>query len=141
MSHRSLGGIALVLGAVGCGRGPAPPAPEGVVTPPLTPTTLIEGQFVAYTLLWQVSAPGGDPIVFQANGTVENLRAGLAGRWTIVDDSTLLIESADRLPGAKPKEFRLRHAEGDLVSPLPPSGERRSPLYWIRRRGSAAPRE
>jgi hypothetical protein len=105
----------------------------------LTPALLVEGHYVVYTLLWQVAVPGGDPIVFRADGTTENQRAGLAGRWTILDDSTLAIQpevvSAPRGLSGPPVSFRLRAGRGALINPVRPdsAGE---PLYQIRRAGT-----
>ena len=110
------------------------------IAAPLRPETLTQGAFVAYTLFWQVAVPGGDSIVFRADGVVENARAGLAGRWRIADDSTLVIEQADRITGqVHATTFRLRGLKGDLVSPVPVAGRSYNPLFWIQRRPPPAP--
>jgi hypothetical protein len=129
--------LLLLAAAPSCGRIPptASPSPARLVAP-LRRETLIQGAFVAYTLFWQVGVPGGDPVVFRADGSVENARAGLAGRWTVVDDSTLRIRQTDPMTRqVHDLEFRLRVGEGDLASPPPVAGETTSPRYWIRRRG------
>jgi hypothetical protein len=116
-------------------------APDSL-RPPLTASVLVDGHFVVYTLLWQVAVPGGDPIVFLADGTTKNMRAGLAGRWTIVDDSTLAIqpEVASAPPGlaGPPVTFRLRASRGALISPVR-SDSAGDPVYQIRRAGSTGP--
>ena len=130
------------LAVMGCSAGPPRQGAESSsLHLPLTPTLLTEGHFVAYTLLWQVSVPGGDPIVFHSDGTVENLRAGLAGRWAITDDSTLTIQSvptggATAALAGPPMIFRLWPGRGALVSPARPDslGE---PIYQIRPRGDS----
>jgi len=110
--------------------------------PPLTSALLEEGHFVVYTLLWQLAVPGGDPIVFRADGAIENTRAGLAGRWTILDDSTLVIQPqvASAPPGlaGPPITFRLRSSRDALISPVraDSAGE---PVYQIRRAGTTGP--
>jgi hypothetical protein len=90
--------------------------------------TLVGGRFVAYTLLWQGSVPGGDPIAFHADGTVENARAGLAGRWTVQDDSTLIIAGSGGALAGTPHTFRLRG--GRLISP-PTAGAGSNGTWWI----------
>jgi hypothetical protein len=130
----------MLVGA-GCHKAPGPVAAGGIAAP-LSADSLTAGHFVAYTLLWQVAVPGGDPIVFRADGTVENTRAGLAGSWRIADDSTLLIRSPDRFaPGAPPRVFRLRGSHGDLASPVPTPDRPGGPVFWIQRQGSPAPRD
>jgi hypothetical protein len=140
MPLRVKSGLSVALMLLACTKGPAPEAlPAGGIRSPLRSAALIDGQFVAYALYWEVSLPGGDPIVFRADGTVENLRAALSGTWSIANDSTLIISPPATVYGARPHEFRLRSAEGDLVSPPPESHEVRTPMFWIRRAGSPAP--
>jgi len=59
----------------------------------------------------QVSGPRIDPIVFRANGTVENKKAGLSGDWKIIDDTTLLVAG---------RKFAYNSATGCPFSPLEP---------------------
>lgn len=131
--------VAALVATCACAPKPAPGPDSNSLRPPLTSALLVEGHYVVYTLLWQVAVPGGDPIVFRADGTTENARAGLAGRWTILDDSTLAIQpeapSAPRGLSGPPVTFRLRAGRGALISPVraDSAGE---PLYQIRRAGT-----
>ena len=102
---------------------------EGIARP-LTAAQLTAGAFVAYTLAWQVSVPGGDPVVFHSDGTITNLRAGLAGRWRIVNESTLVIGDSGPLSGP-PRMFVQRRAPGDLFSD--------KVATWITRAGAPDP--
>lgn len=124
----------------GCGRDapPACPAPEPIPSP-LRAETLTRLDLVAFTLHWQVAVPGGDPIALEADGVVDNARAGLAGRWHVADDSTLVIEQTDSVSRRiSSVVFRLRRPEGDLVSPPPEAGNRSDPLFRIQRRAASA---
>lgn len=64
---------------------------ETLLSGTLDPAVLTNERFVAYTDLWAVSVPEGDPIVFRSDGTVENLKAGLRGNWSIEGGNTLNI--------------------------------------------------
>jgi hypothetical protein len=110
-----------------------PPAHVGVDIP-ITEDHLVGGDYVAFTTLWQVPVLDGDPVVFLADGTVRNERAGLAGRWAIVDDSTVSIQST--LPGSPPPQrFRVRIPEGVMISPETTSVTRAA-TFTIVTRGS-----
>ena len=134
---RSRWAVTIAAGIVACGR--VHPG-DGLIAPPLRTETMVEGGFVAYTLYWEAAVPGGDPIHFRADGIVENTGAGLAGRWSVTDDSTLIIFQMDTVTGqTRSREFRLRPAKGGLVSPIPLAGQSQSPVFWIRRKGAPVP--
>ncbi len=80
----------------------------------LTPELFLNEEFVAYTDLWGVAGSEGDPIIFKVDGTVENARAGLRGRWQIVDDATLAIND---------RKFTFSARHRSLFSPLEPGSE------------------
>lgn len=80
----------------------------------LTPELFISGKFVAYTDLWGIWVPEGDPIVFRPDGTVENERAGLRGNWEVVDEATLLVAG---------RKFRYTKKKGCFFSPLEPGAD------------------
>jgi hypothetical protein len=82
-------------------------SPAGLVRP-ITSEALTSGRFVAFSDYWSVPLPSGDPVRFLADGGVVNERAGLAGTWTILNDSTVRIGGA---------VFRHNAATGDLFSP------------------------
>ncbi len=49
------------------------------ITRPLRAHDLLAGRFVAYTILWPVAGPpGGDPVLFQTDGAVQNETRRLA---------------------------------------------------------------
>ena len=83
----------------------------GGIVRPITRERLVNGSFLAYSGLWEVTVPGGDPVRFHPDGRVENRRAGLAGSWTILDDSTVTIGN---------QLFRHRIESGDLFAPMRP---------------------
>ena len=64
---------------------------ETLLSGTLDPAVLTNERFVAYTDLWAVGVPEGDPIVFRSDGTVENSKAGLRGNWSIEGGNTLNI--------------------------------------------------
>jgi hypothetical protein len=123
----------LLLGAGwGCTSHPSPSATPLAISRPLRAEDLIAGHFVAYTLFWQVGVPGGDPVIFGPDGSIQNVRAGLQGPWVLLSDTSLRIGN---------RVFYQRVSTGDLASSL--SGDTLSgrPVYWIRRAGSGAPLE
>ena len=122
--------ISLAIGVAACAGHRPPAEADGLITRPLSGEELVTGHFVAYTIFWQVQVPGGDPIVFGNDSSVQNIRAGLQGRWELLDDTTVLIAG---------RPFYHRIVTGDLVSFPPNDTLRLHPLYWIRRAGSARP--
>jgi len=121
----------LLLGAAwSCASHPSPRSTPLSINRPLRAEDLIAGHFVAYTLIWQVSVPGGDPVVFNADASIQNARAGLQGPWVLLSDTSLRIGN---------RVFYQRVSAGDLASSL--SGDTLSghPVYWIRRAGASAP--
>jgi hypothetical protein len=70
-------------------------APDTAVHDPLskqlTTMLFINRRFVAFTDLWGAWNADGDPIVFHADSTVDNEKAGLRGNWRVINDSTALI--------------------------------------------------
>jgi hypothetical protein len=69
--------------------------PETSVDDPLskqlTTMLFINRKFVVFTDLWGAWNPDGDPIIFHADSTVDNEKAGLRGNWKIINDSTVLV--------------------------------------------------
>jgi len=92
-------------------RGPERPQQVNALSGTLNSKLFISRRFVTYTDLWGTWLPNGDPIVFHADGTVDSEKAGLRGKWKIVDEATVLI--ADR-------KFSYSSAKGCLFSPLKP---------------------
>jgi hypothetical protein len=93
---------------------PGHPDKPNVLAGRLTPELFINRRFVAYTDLWGIWLPDGDPIRFSPDGTVENEKAGLRGKWKVLDDATVLI--ADR-------RFSYSTAKRCLFSPLTPGAD------------------
>ena len=83
----------------------------GGIDKPITSERLLSGNFVAYSALWAVTVPGGDPVRFLPDGRLENRAAGLVGPWAVLDDSTVQIGR---------HVFHHRAAEGDLFAPIRP---------------------
>lgn len=98
------------------------------IVAPLRAEELVSGRFVVYSRLAQADVPGGDPVIFLSDGTVANAHAGLVGRWSVIDDSTLAIGSVT---------FHLRKDVGDLVAPWPLDTLHRAALYRIERDGTS----
>lgn len=87
-------------------EGPGPPSPawsnkarkggraqraESLLPGPLTRELLIENDWMIHSYRWAFS-PRNDEIVFRADGTVVNDRAGFGGAsWRLLDEHTLLI--------------------------------------------------
>lgn len=80
----------------------------------LTRDLLVTGAFVAYTDLWAIGTTDGDPIVFEADGTARNARAGLGGRWRLVDEHTLVVND---------RRFTWSPRHKSLFSPLRPGDD------------------
>ena len=89
------------LTVAGCAAGGSPKSADhspgevtvspGGIDRPLTRERLLTGRFVAYSAYWSVRVPGGDPIRFLPDGRVENRRAGLAGSWQLLSDTSVQI--------------------------------------------------
>jgi cytochrome oxidase Cu insertion factor (SCO1/SenC/PrrC family) len=80
----------------------------------LTREMLIANAFVAYTDLWAIGTADGDPIVFEADGTARNVRAGLGGRWHLADQHTLVVND---------RRFTWSPRHRSLFSPLRPGDD------------------
>lgn len=106
-------GLSVAWVVVGCSEPEPPPRPlpeVGALARPITRDMLTSQRFIAFSDMWSVPVPGGDPVRFLPDGMVENERAGLAGPWGIVNDSTVMIRGS---------LFRHRVSEGDLFGPFP----------------------
>jgi hypothetical protein len=64
------------------------------------------------TDLWADAYAPPDTLRFNVNGSVHNLRAGLAGPWRLVDDTTVRVGT---------RIFRHRSDSMDLYSPVTPA--------------------
>jgi len=82
---------------------------DNVLSGSLTPELFISQKFIAYTDLWAVWLPDGDPIVFHADSAVDNERAGLQGKWKVLDETTVMIAG---------RTFGYSSAKSCLFSPL-----------------------